>query len=83
MEERSAASAPGRLPRRGRAGYLDGLAPRPAQPPGEAAVIELWIPITIFAAFMQNLRSALQKHIKGRLSTGGATYVQQMMGRSR
>ena len=24
---------------------------------------------------MQNLRSALQKHIKGRLSTGGATYV--------
>ena len=42
---------------------------------GGAAVIELWIPITIFAAFMQNLRSALQKHIKGRLSTGGAAYV--------
>jgi drug/metabolite transporter (DMT)-like permease len=38
-------------------------------------VIELWIPITIFAAFMQNLRSALQKHLKGRLSTGGASYV--------
>ena len=38
-------------------------------------VIELWIPVTIFAAFMQNLRSALQKHIKGRLSTGGAAYV--------
>ena len=38
-------------------------------------MIELWIPITVFAAFMQNLRSALQKHIKGRLSTGGATYV--------
>ncbi len=34
-----------------------------------------WIPITIFAAFMQNLRSVLQKHIKGRLSTGGASYV--------
>ncbi len=34
-----------------------------------------WIPITIFAAFMQNLRSALQKYIKGRLSTGGASYV--------
>ena len=34
-----------------------------------------WIPITIFAAFMQNLRSALQKYIKGRLSTGGAAYV--------
>ncbi len=42
---------------------------------GETGVIELWIPITIFAAFMQNLRSALQKHIKGRLSNGGATYV--------
>jgi drug/metabolite transporter (DMT)-like permease len=38
-------------------------------------VIELWIPVTIFAAFMQNLRSALQKHIKGKLSTGGAAYV--------
>ena len=38
-------------------------------------MIELWIPITVFAAFMQNLRSALQKHLKGRLSTGGATYV--------
>ncbi len=37
--------------------------------------MELWIPITIAAAFMQNLRSALQKHLKGRLSTGGATYV--------
>ena len=38
-------------------------------------MIELWIPITIFAAFMQNLRSALQKHLKDRLSTGGAAYV--------
>ena len=36
--------------------------------------MELWIPITIAAAFMQNLRSALQKYLKGRLSTGGATY---------
>lgn len=38
-------------------------------------MIELWIPITIFAAFMQNLRSALQKFLKDRLSTGGAAYV--------
>ncbi|MDH5749515.1 MAG: EamA/RhaT family transporter, partial [Rhodospirillales bacterium] len=38
-------------------------------------MIELWIPITIFAAFMQNLRSALQKRLKGRLSDGGAAYV--------
>jgi drug/metabolite transporter (DMT)-like permease len=36
--------------------------------------VELWIPITILAAFMQNLRSALQKHLKGRLSTSGATF---------
>ncbi len=37
--------------------------------------MELWIPITIVAAFMQNLRSALQKHLKAKLSDGGATYV--------
>ncbi len=35
----------------------------------------LWIPITIFAAFAQNLRFMLQKHLKDtRLSTGGATF---------
>ena len=38
-------------------------------------MIDLWIPITVAAAFSQNLRSALQKHLKSRLSTGGATYV--------
>lgn len=38
-------------------------------------MVELWIPVTIVAAFSQNLRSALQKHLKSRLSTGGATYV--------
>lgn len=36
---------------------------------------ELWIPVTIAAAFFQNLRSALQKYLKGRLSTSGASYV--------
>ncbi len=36
--------------------------------------MELWIPITVAAAFLQNLRSALQKHLKGRLSTLGAAY---------
>lgn len=35
----------------------------------------LWIPITIAAAFLQNLRSMLQKAIKGRLSTTGAAYA--------
>jgi drug/metabolite transporter (DMT)-like permease len=37
-------------------------------------MITLWIPVTIAAAFLQNLRSALQKAIKGRLSTSGAAY---------
>ena len=36
--------------------------------------MELWVPITLAAAFMQNLRSALQKHLKGSLSTSGATF---------
>jgi drug/metabolite transporter (DMT)-like permease len=36
--------------------------------------LQLWIPITLFAAFCQNLRSALQKHLKGQLSTSGATF---------
>lgn len=35
--------------------------------------MELWIPITIAAAFSQNLRSALQKKLKADLSTWGAT----------
>ncbi len=37
--------------------------------------MELWIPLTIAAAFFQNIRSALQKHLQGRLSTLGAAYV--------
>jgi len=37
-------------------------------------LIELWIPITILAAFCQNLRSAVQKHLKGVLSNSGATF---------
>ena len=37
--------------------------------------MELWISAAVFAAFMQNVRSALQKHLKGRLTTLGATYV--------
>jgi drug/metabolite transporter (DMT)-like permease len=37
--------------------------------------MELWIAFTVFAAFMQNLRFMLQKHLKAtRLSTGGATF---------
>jgi len=35
----------------------------------------LWIPITIAAAFFQNLRSGLQKRLKGRMQTTGATFA--------
>ena len=38
-------------------------------------MFELWVPITIAAAFFQNARSALQKHLTGRLTTLGAAYV--------
>ena len=37
--------------------------------------MELWIPLTIAAAFFQNIRSAMQKHLQGKLSTPGASYV--------
>jgi len=36
--------------------------------------MELWIPITIAAAFLQNIRSSLQKHLKGVMGTTGATF---------
>ena len=38
-------------------------------------MIEYWIPLTISAAFLQNLRSAFQKHLTSKLSTAGASYV--------
>jgi len=37
--------------------------------------VELWIPITVAAAFLQNLRSMLQKRATGDLSVNGATYI--------
>ncbi len=37
--------------------------------------MELWIPITIIAAFLQNLRSAMQKHLKGVMGDTGATFI--------
>ncbi|OLP59265.1 hypothetical protein BJF93_05110 [Xaviernesmea oryzae] len=37
--------------------------------------MDAWIPITIAAAFLQNLRSALQKHLRGTLGTRGASFV--------
>jgi drug/metabolite transporter (DMT)-like permease len=40
----------------------------------------LWIPITVAAALLQNIRTALQKHLKGRLSTNAATYTRYVFG---
>lgn len=37
--------------------------------------MELWIPITIAAAFLQNVRSMLQKRATGDLSVNGAAYT--------
>jgi drug/metabolite transporter (DMT)-like permease len=37
--------------------------------------MELWIPITIAAAFLQNLRSTGQKHLKQVMGTTGVTFV--------
>ena len=40
----------------------------------------IWIAITVSAAFLQNIRSVLQKHLKGVLSTTGATFVRFAFG---
>ena len=37
--------------------------------------MELWIGITFVSAFLQNLRSTLQKHLKGSRGTTAATFV--------
>lgn len=37
--------------------------------------MEAWIPITFASAFLQNLRSAAQKHLKSVMGTTGATFV--------
>ena len=39
-----------------------------------------WILITLSAAFLQNIRSSLQKHLKGALGTMGATFVRFAFG---
>ena len=43
-------------------------------------MIEIWIPITIIAAFSQNLRSIFQKKLQDKLSNIGATYVRFAYG---
>lgn len=42
--------------------------------------MELWIPITLASAFLQNLRSAGQKHLKSTIGTVGATFVRFAFG---
>lgn len=42
--------------------------------------MELWIPITIAAAILQNIRSSLQKYLVGQLSTNGATFSRFLFG---
>ncbi len=37
--------------------------------------MELWVGITIAAAFFQNIRSAMQKYLKGQMGTTSATFV--------
>ncbi len=37
--------------------------------------MEIWVVITVAAAFLQNIRSTLQKYLKGRIGTTGATFV--------
>lgn len=37
--------------------------------------METWVLITIAAAFIQNIRTTLQKHLKGAMGTTGATFV--------
>lgn len=39
-----------------------------------------WIPITIWAAFCQTIRTGLQKQLKGRLSTNGASFTRFVYG---
>lgn len=46
--------------------------PRPA--------MELWIPITIFAALMQSVRTAIQKRLVGRVSPNGASFDRFLYG---
>lgn len=37
--------------------------------------METWVVITVASAFLQNIRSAVQKHLKGSMGTTGATFV--------
>jgi drug/metabolite transporter (DMT)-like permease len=49
-------------------------------PPPIGPVLELWIPITILAALLQCVRTALQQKLKALLSTNGANFVRYLYG---
>ena len=40
----------------------------------------LWIPLSVFAALMQSVRTAAQKQLNQRMSTMGTTYVRSLFG---
>ena len=42
--------------------------------------METWVAITVTAAFLQNVRSTLQKYLKGKIGTTGATFVRLGFG---
>lgn len=48
--------------------------------PSDPSIAWLWIPITVFAALMQAVRTAAQKDLNRHLSTLGTTYVRSLFG---
>src|SRR5260221_14021326 len=42
--------------------------------------VPLWIPITVFAALCQNIRTTMQQKIRGVLSVDGANFVRYLYG---
>ena len=43
--------------------------------------MDLWIPITILAALSQNIRTAIQRHMKGPLGDYGASAIRFILTR--
>jgi drug/metabolite transporter (DMT)-like permease len=51
-----------------------------ARPESDGAMAFAWIPMTLGAAASQAVRTALQRHLKGRLSTNGAAFTRFLFG---
>lgn len=43
-------------------------------------MVDLWVPITIGAVIFQTVRTGLQKHLKGELTTSAVTYIRFLFG---